>query len=513
MAEDRMALLETLRKATADGDVDFLREGVRVLAEAVMEAEVSELTGVAKGERDPERRLTHRNGYRERRWDTRVGTIELAIPRVRDGSYFPSLLEPRRRAERALLAVVQEAYVLGVSTRRVEDLVQALGIAGISKSEVSRMCAALDAEVEAFRTRPLSGERVPLSVARRDVPQGPRGRPGRVDGGARRDGCRDHRRAAGPGARARPGQRRGLGLAGVHPATRRARPGAASAWSSATTTAGSSRRSASSCWAPPGSAAGSISPATPRTSCRARRGAWSRPPSAPVFEQPDERSARAELRRVIDTLGARFPAVADLLSDAEPDLLAHFTFPERHRRQIRSTNPLERLNKEIKRRTAVVGIFPNRAAVIRLVGMVLAEQDDEWQDGRRYFRPETMAAIDTAGRRGGGARAAHGELINADARDALLHHVLGLDPLVRAQEQEGSNALGQHWSCSATDGVRTFGSGAPGVPRDSHCVIGARSAASSSGGAWTQHPGLGTCLTRAATSPEPTIHIRVVSPA
>ena len=161
MAEDRMALLETVRKAISDGDVDFLREGVRVLAEAVMEAEVTEVTGVPHGERDPERRLTRRNGYRERRWDTRVGSVELSIPRVRDGSYFPSLLEPRRRAERALLAVVQEAYVAGVSTRRVEDLVETLGITSLSKSQVSRMCAGLDAEVEAFRARSLAEERYP----------------------------------------------------------------------------------------------------------------------------------------------------------------------------------------------------------------------------------------------------------------------------------------------------------------------------------------------------------------
>ena len=161
MADDSMSLLETLRKVSADGEVDVLREGVRLLAQAIMEAEVSGLTGLPKGERDPEHRLTHRNGYRDRRWDTRVGTIDLAIPRVRDGSYFPSLLEPRRRAERALLAVVQEAYVSGVSTRRVDDLVQALGIEGISRSEVSRICAALDAEVEAFRTRSLKGEAYP----------------------------------------------------------------------------------------------------------------------------------------------------------------------------------------------------------------------------------------------------------------------------------------------------------------------------------------------------------------
>src|SRR5512142_3312419 len=152
MADDRMAVLESVRKAIAEGDVDFLREGVRVLAQAVMEAEVTELTGVPHGERDPEHRLTRRNGYRERRWDTRVGTVELAIPRVRDGSYFPSLLEPRRRAERALLAVVSEAYVLGVSTRRVEDLVEALGIASFCKSEVSRISAAIYADVEVYRS-------------------------------------------------------------------------------------------------------------------------------------------------------------------------------------------------------------------------------------------------------------------------------------------------------------------------------------------------------------------------
>jgi len=146
-----MALLEVVRKAAAEGDTDFLREGVRTLAQAIMELEVTELTGVPRGTHDPEARLTHRNGYRLRPWDTRVGTIELAIPRVRDGSYFPSLLDPRRRAERALVAVVSEAYLAGVCTRRVDDLVRSLGMSGISKSEVSRMCAALDAEVEAFR--------------------------------------------------------------------------------------------------------------------------------------------------------------------------------------------------------------------------------------------------------------------------------------------------------------------------------------------------------------------------
>ncbi len=393
MTEDRMALLETVRKAIADGDGDFLREGVRVLAQAVMEAEVSDLTGVAKGERDPERRLTHRNGYRDRRWDTRVGTLALSIPRVRDGSYFPSLLEPRRRAERALLAVVQEAYVLGVSTRRVEDLVETLGIAGISKSEVSRMCTALDAEVSAFRSRSLAGEQYPylwLDATYVKVREA-----GRVVSMA----------ALVATGVAASGERRILGLE---------------------LAAGNDEGSA---W--PAFIAGLIERGL--TGVRLvisddHRGlvkavheqllgaAWQRcrvhftrnaqdlvPRSArsmvatvirSIFEQPDEAQARAQLRRVVDGLRSRFGAVAELLVGAEADLLVHFTFPEAHRRQIRSTNPLERLNKEIKRRTAVVGIFPTRASLIRLVGMVLAEQDDEWQDGRRYFRPESMTIID-----------------------------------------------------------------------------------------------------------------------
>jgi len=389
-----MAVLDMLRKATADGDVDVLREGVRVLAEAIMEVEVSELTGAAKGERAPDRRLTNRNGYRERRWDTRVGTIGLSIPKVRDGSYFPSLLEPRRRAERALLSVVQEAYVAGVSTRRVEDLVEALGIASLSRSEVSRICAALDAEVEAFRSRSLAEERYPylfLDATYVKV----------------RDGGRVVSMAAlvAVGV-ASTGERRILGLELA-----------------------------------PGNDEGSAWPAFIRSLVERGLGgvrlvisddhrglvkavheqllgaAWQRcrvhftrnaqdlvPRSGrsmiatvirSIFEQPDEASARAQLRRVVDGLEARFPAVAALLIGAEADLLVHFTFPDSHRRQIRSTNPLERLNKEIKRRTAVVGIFPARASLIRLVGMVLAEQDDEWQDGRRYFRPETMATIDT----------------------------------------------------------------------------------------------------------------------
>jgi putative transposase len=393
MADDRMAVLETVRKAIAGGDVDFLREGLRVLAQAVMEAEVTELTGVPHGERDPEHRLTSRNGYRERRWDTRVGSLDLAIPRVRDGSYYPSLLEPRRRAERALLAVIQEAYVLGVSTRRVEDLVEALGIASLSRSEVSRVCAALDAEVEAFRNRSLSGEKYPylwldatylkVRESGRVVSMAALVAVGVADTGERRVlglelASGNAEGGAWPGFLGRLVARGLTGVrlvisddqAGLVKAVREELLGAA--WQRCRV---HFTRNAQNLV--PHAAKGMVA-----TAIRS------------IFEQPDEASARAQLRRVVDSLRPKFAEVAELLLDAEADLLVHFTFPETHRRQIRSTNPQERLNKEIKRRTAVVGIFPNRAAAIRLVGMVLAEQDDEWQDGRCYFGAETMALID-----------------------------------------------------------------------------------------------------------------------
>lgn len=396
MAEDRMAVVDTVRKALAEGDADFLREGVRVLAQAVMEAEVGELTGVPRGERDPERRLTHRNGYRERRWDTRVGTIELAIPRVRDGSYLPSLLDPRRRTERALLAVVQEAYVAGVSTRRVDDLVRALGIEGISRSEVSRMCAALDAEVQAFRGRPLDDVAHPylwLDATYLKVREGGRvvSMAALVATGVAVTGERRilglELAAGNDEGSTWPRFIRGLverGLHGVRLVISDDHAGLVKAVREQLL--GSSWQR---CRVHLTRNAQDLVPRTARSMIASA--------IRLVFEQPDEAAARRQLDVVIDTLGPRFPAVAELLTEAEPDLLSHFAFPEPHRRQIRSTNPQERLNKEIKRRTAVVGIFPNRPSVIRLVGMILAEQDDEWQDGRRYFRPETMAAIDATG--------------------------------------------------------------------------------------------------------------------
>jgi transposase-like protein len=392
MADDSMALLDSVRKAIEEGDGDFLRETVHLLAQGVMEAEVTEITGVPKGERAPDRRLTSRNGYRDRRWDTRVGTIDLAIPRVRDGNYFPSLLEPRRRAERALLAVVQEAYVLGVSTRRVDDLVQSLGITGISKSEVSRICAALDAEVETFRRRPLieaypyvflDATYLKVREAGRVVSMAALVATGVAMSGERRILGIELSTGNDEGS-AWPAFIRSLvgrGLHGVRLVISDDHAGLVKAIREQLLGSGWQR-----CRVHLTRNAQDLVPRSARSMIASA--------VRSVLEQPDERAAREQFGQVIDSLEPRFPTVARLLLDAESDLLAHFTFPETHRRQIRSTNPLERLNKEIKRRTAVVGIFPNRAAVIRLVGMILAEQDDEWQDGRRYFSPESMALID-----------------------------------------------------------------------------------------------------------------------
>jgi len=393
MADDSMTLLETLRKMSAEGEVDILREGVRLLAAAIMEAEVTELTGVPKGERNPDARQTHRNGYRDRRWDTRVGTIDLAVPRVRDGGYLPSLLDPRRRIERAMLVVIQEAYVTGTSTRRVDDLVRALGIEGISRSEVSRICAGLDTEVAAFRCRPLGETGFPylwLDATYLKVREGGRvvSMAALVAVGVTANG---ERRILGlelsPGndeGSAWPAFIRGLverGLHGVRLVISDDHAGLVKAVRELLLGSGWQR-----CRVHFTRNAQDLVPRSARSMVASA--------IRSVFEQPDGTSARAQLDRVIDTLARPYPRVAELLADAETDLLAHFAFPETHRSRIRSTNPLERLNKEIKRRTAVVGIFPNRASVIRLVGMILAEQDDEWQDGRCYFRPETMAAID-----------------------------------------------------------------------------------------------------------------------
>jgi transposase-like protein len=382
-----MDLTAFVGKLLEEQDGDVLREGIRVLSQALMETEVAGLIGAERHERTSER-TAYRNGSRTRTWDTRVGTIELAIPKVKPGTYFPSLLQPRRRAEHALLAVVQEAYVHGVSTRKVDDLMKALGLDGISKSEVSRICGELDTVVAAFRTRPLTGEHRYLWV---DATS----QMGRVDGrvprlatvGAVGDTPDGDRQVL--GLDVGPSEDRAFwtaflrslvkrGLKGVRLVISDAHEGLKQAIS--TVLSGST-------W----------------QRCRVHfmrnllatvpHGA--REPIAAIvrtiFAQPDHASAMTQLRKVADGLRTRFPRAATVLEDAAEDILAYRHLPLEHQRQLHSTNPLERLNKEIKRRSNVVGIFPNPAAVIRLVGAILIEQDDEWAVAeRRYFSAESM---------------------------------------------------------------------------------------------------------------------------
>ena len=385
----RMALAELLRKAEANPGVDVVREGVQVLAEALMALEVEQHVGASWHERTPER-TGQRNGYRERAWDTRVGTIPLRVPRVRDSSYFPSLLEPRTRAERALVAVVQEAYVEGVSTRRVDDLVKALGLEGISKSQVSRLCAALDAEVERFRSRPLTGSYPYLWLDATFVTVRQDGRVVSqavvVAVGVTADGTREVLGVdIGPSEDGAFWLRflRGLvarGLRGVQLVISDAHEGLRQA-------------------------IGAVLHGASWQRCRVHflRNALSLVPKAAqplvaatirtVFAQPTPEAARQQWRQVADSFRERWPRLAALMDEAEADVLAYLAFPATHWRQLWSTNPLERLNKELKRRTNVVGIFPNPLAVLRLMGALLAEQHDEWQVGRRYFSAESMALL------------------------------------------------------------------------------------------------------------------------
>lgn len=373
---------ETLRKILSGDGFDFLKDALaRTLAE-VMEIEVARLTGAGLHEKSPERQ-TSRNGYRERRFDTRLGSIELLIPKLRKGSYFPGFLEPRKRSERALLAVIQEAYVQGVSTRKVEDLLLTLGVENCSKSEVSRVCQALDDEVAAFRERPLemAYPYLWLDATYLKVREDGRvvSRAVVVAYGVNEDGYREVL-----------GLEVGLseseafwteflrslvrrGLRGVELVVSDDHKGLVAALTR--TLEGAS-------WQ--------------RCYVHFLRNVNAKVPKAragmviellrTIFAQADEATARAQLRFVADKLSRQEPEVANMLLEAEPDLLAHYAFPAAHRKQLRSTNPLERLNKEIKRRGDVVGIFPNRAAILRLIGAVLAEQHDEWQVGRRAFR-------------------------------------------------------------------------------------------------------------------------------
>jgi len=381
--------LQEMRKLIAEGDIDVLRTLVKQMAEALMGAEVEALCGAAHGERHPQR-ANQRNGYRTRPWNTRAGTIELALPKLREGSYFPDwLLSPRKRSEQALVAAIADAYMAGVSTRRVDKLVRTLGIEGISKSEVSRLVASLDEIVEAFRNRPLEGAYPYLMLDALVVKAREGGRIANIAAvhavGVNADGRRESlgidliTAEDGAGWTA---FLRGLvarGLSGVVLVTSDAHQGLVDAI--AATLPGAS-------W----------------QRCRTHfvRNLLTRVPKTAgpavatmvrsIFAQPDAEQVRAQHARIVAQLEQRFLAAAELLEEAGPDILAFTAAPKEVWRQVWSNNPLERLNREIRRRTDVVGIFPNRAAALRLIGAVLAEQNDEWADsGRRYISLEAIA--------------------------------------------------------------------------------------------------------------------------
>ncbi len=390
MADTNMVqLLDMLRNCDADADVDFLREAVGWLAEQLMELEVSAKIGASRYERTKER-SNRRNGYRQRDWDTRVGTLPIRIPKLREGSYFPALLEPRRRAERALLSVVQEAYTLGVSTRKVDDLVKALGMDGISSSQVSRICAELDEKAEAFRNRPLTGEYpyVWLDATFAHVRQD-----GKVTNqalvvavGVNHKGTREVLGLdVGPTESAAFWQAflRSLverGLSGVKLVISDAHLGLVEAIAGILHGASWQRCRVHFmrnilCLVP--RAAQSMVSAAVRT----------------IFAQPDQDKARATLHQVAQSLSRGYPKVSALLLEAEEQVLTYMGFPPEHWRQIHSTNTLERLNREIKRRTDVVGIFPNPGSLLRLASALLEETHEEWMVCRRYFSQASMQLL------------------------------------------------------------------------------------------------------------------------
>ncbi|WP_114797490.1 IS256 family transposase [Gaiella occulta] len=383
-----------LRKQLQEAHPDLLRAMVKEMAEAMMSADADAVCGAGYGERSPER-VNRRNGYREREWDTRVGSIELAVPKLREGSYFPDwLLQPRRRAEQAFVSVIADAYLAGVSTRRVEKLVQQLGVERMSKSQVSRLAKSLDQIVEDFRSRPLDG--APYAYVTLDALVVKCREGGRTVNvcvvhavGVNRDGFRESLGldvVTSEDGAAWLAFLRSLvarGLSGVQLVTSDAHPGLVDAIAATL----------------PGAA-------WQRCRTHFMRNLLTRVPKSAqsfvaamvrtIFAQPDAEMVREQHARIVDQLETSFPDAAALLAEAETDLLAFTSFPKEHWRQLWSNNSLERLNKEIRRRTDVVGIFPDRAAIIRLVGAVLAEQNDEWAvASRRYMSVESIAKART----------------------------------------------------------------------------------------------------------------------
>jgi putative transposase len=366
---DRMTIVEVVREVLRDEHADVIRESVRLVAQELMEAEVAELIGAQRGERS-EDRATHRNGYRSRRWDTRAGEIELQIPKIRQGSYFPSFLQPRKRSEQALVSVVQQAYVCGVSTRRVDQLVESLGLR-ISRSEVSRIAGLLDEQVQAFRARPLGGrvQRKCVVIAHAVHESGRREIIGLDVGEAETEAFwTEFLRSL-----------VARGLVGVQLAISDAHPGLKAAiarvlgapWQRCTVHFLRDLRGH--CRKDQHDALGAV--------------------IRQIFTAPTGEEARRRLGDAVSSLEARLPKIARLLDEAEEDVLAFLTFPAAHHSKLRSTNPLERFNREIGRRTDVVGIFPDDASLIRLVSMLAIEANDEWLVGRAYIGQQSMATL------------------------------------------------------------------------------------------------------------------------
>lgn len=385
MTDDRIALHDLIGKAT---DGDFLREMIGFAAQRLMDLEVEALTGAEYGARS-DNRVTKRNGYRERSWETRAGAIDLRIPKLRKGSYFPAFLEPRKTAEKALIAVIQKAYVQGISTRSVDDLVKAMGMTGVSKSQVSRLCQEIDERVQAFLNRPLEGDwpfvwfDATYVKVRRDgriVPVA-----AIIAIGVNTDGRREVLGL-------------GLGLSEaetfwtdfLRTLTRRGLRGVklviadshAGLKAAAAKVLGASLQRCRvhfmrNALARVGKAHQTMVAATIRT----------------AFAQETAAAAHEQWRRVADGLRPRFEKLAELMDEAEFEVLAYMAYPKDLRTKLHSTNPLERLNGEIKRRTNVVGIFPGEAAASRLIGALLLEQQDEWAVCRRYMTMESLAEV------------------------------------------------------------------------------------------------------------------------
>jgi putative transposase len=380
-----IALADLVEKGT---DSDLLRDMIQYVAQRLMELDTEGLCAAAYGERSPER-TNSRNGYRERLWQTRAGAVDLKIPKLRKGSYFPGFLEPRRAGEKALAAVIQEAYIQGVSTRSVDELVKAMGMSGISKSQVSRLCADIDERVNAFLNRPIEGDWPYLWIDATYMKVREAGRIVSVAViiavGVNTDGVREVLGMAVGPSEAEPFWTSFLrsltrrGLRGVKLVIADSHEGLKAA------------------------AAKVLKATWQRCKVHFLRNALAHAGKGQrqmvlamintVFAQETLEAAIAQWRVVADQLRSKFPKLAAMLDRSEPDVLAYMSFPKAHRTQIHSTNPLERLNAEIKRRTDVVGIFPNEAAITRLVGALLLEQSDEWSLQRRYMQLEGLQAL------------------------------------------------------------------------------------------------------------------------